>query len=61
MQAGEEEVAYSERTPREMRAFWRKMNLPTVAEKNAESFWKTNGLGYFLTVTFLLCRRYDRF
>ena len=29
------------RTSREIRAKWRKMKLPTMAEKNAEKIWKT--------------------
>ena len=41
MTAGKEWVEYEKRTSSETRAAWRKMNPPTVAEKNAEKVWKT--------------------
>ena len=41
VKAGEEWVEYRNRTSREMRAKWRMMKLPTMAEKIAEKVWKT--------------------
>ena len=41
MKAGEDWVEYRKKTSWEMRAKWRKMKFPTMAEKNAEKVWKT--------------------
>ena len=51
--AGEGWVDYRTRTSKDMRTMWRKMKLPTMAEKNAEKVWKT-WLGLPTTATFLL-------
>ena len=44
MKSGGEWVEYSKRTSRELRATWRQVNLPTMAENNAEKVWKTTAL-----------------
>ena len=40
-EGGEEWVEYRNRTSRKMGAKWRKTELPTMAERNAEKVWKT--------------------
>ena len=40
MKAEEDLVEHRKRTSWEMKAKWRTMKLPTMAEKNAEKVWK---------------------
>ena len=41
MKTREDWVTYRKQTSKQMRARWRKMKLPKMAEKKAETFWKT--------------------
>ena len=40
MRTGEDWVEYRKRSSRARRTKWRKLNLPTMAERNAEHLWK---------------------
>ena len=54
MKAGEGWVDYRIRTSREVRTKWRKMVLPSMADKNAENVWKImawdGGIGVLLSL-----------
>ena len=43
MKAGEDGPGYKKGTSWDVRATWRKMQLPTMVEKNAEKVWKPKG------------------